>query len=151
MIRKWPAKHGRELHPKPKLLVTAEAYLYATFGPKISDFRCPLGSVHGLWWYLSREMVTVINKFKCDFTIYLTPLWSQSETWVMVWKFINNLQFSSNGPCQELMVFTQGSSFTFDSIATSPPYYTRVLIYNLYVTLSSNTKIWIFSFRKNKI
>ena len=38
MIRKWLAKHSRELHPKPKFLVTAEAYLYATFGPKISDF-----------------------------------------------------------------------------------------------------------------
>ena len=38
MIRIWPAGHGQELHPKPKLLVTAKAYLPATFGPNISDF-----------------------------------------------------------------------------------------------------------------
>ena len=36
MIRKWPTQHSRELHPKR--LVTAEAYLSATFGPNISDF-----------------------------------------------------------------------------------------------------------------
>ena len=29
MIRKWPAEHSRKLHPKPKFLVTAEAYLTA--------------------------------------------------------------------------------------------------------------------------
>ena len=29
MIRKWPAEHSRELHPKPKFLVSAEAYLTA--------------------------------------------------------------------------------------------------------------------------
>ena len=38
MIRKWPAEQGQELHPKPKFFVTAELYLSATFGPKISDF-----------------------------------------------------------------------------------------------------------------
>ena len=38
MIRKGPAKHGQELHSKSKFLVKAEAYLSATFGPKISDF-----------------------------------------------------------------------------------------------------------------
>ena len=37
-IRKWPAEHGWELHPKPKLLVTAEAYMSATFGTNNSDF-----------------------------------------------------------------------------------------------------------------
>ena len=37
MIRIWPAGHGQELHAKPKLLVTAKAYLPATFGPNISD------------------------------------------------------------------------------------------------------------------
>ena len=37
-IRKWPAEHGWELHPKPKFLVTAEAYLSATFGTNNSDF-----------------------------------------------------------------------------------------------------------------
>ena len=31
-VRKYPAEHGWELHPKPKFLVTAEAYLSATFG-----------------------------------------------------------------------------------------------------------------------
>jgi hypothetical protein len=35
MIRKWPAEHGRELHPKPKFLVTVKAYLSATFGANI--------------------------------------------------------------------------------------------------------------------
>ena len=35
MIRKWPTEHGRELRPRPKFLVTAEAYLSATFGPNI--------------------------------------------------------------------------------------------------------------------
>ena len=34
-IRKWPAEHGREL--QPKFLVKTEAYLSATFGPKILD------------------------------------------------------------------------------------------------------------------
>ena len=29
MIRKWPAEHSPELHPKPKFLVTATAYLTA--------------------------------------------------------------------------------------------------------------------------
>ena len=38
MIGKWPAEHGLELYPNPKLLIMAEAYFYATFGPKISDF-----------------------------------------------------------------------------------------------------------------
>ena len=33
MIRKWPAEHGRELHPKPKFLVTVKAYLSTTLGP----------------------------------------------------------------------------------------------------------------------
>ena len=37
-IRKWLAKHGWELHPKPKFLVTANEYLSATFGPNIADF-----------------------------------------------------------------------------------------------------------------
>ena len=35
MIRKLPAEHGRELHPQAKFLVTAKAYLSATFGPNI--------------------------------------------------------------------------------------------------------------------
>ena len=33
-----PTKHGRELHAKPKFLVTAKARLSATFSPNISDF-----------------------------------------------------------------------------------------------------------------
>ena len=42
MIRKWLAENGQELHPKPKFLATAKAYLSATFGPNISDFfGCP--------------------------------------------------------------------------------------------------------------
>ena len=32
MIRKWSTEYSRELHPKPNFLVTAEAYLSATFG-----------------------------------------------------------------------------------------------------------------------
>ena len=38
VIRKWPEEHGRELHPRPKSLVTDKAYLSAKFGPNISDF-----------------------------------------------------------------------------------------------------------------
>ena len=38
MVRKRPAEHGRELHSKPKVFVTAEAYLSATFVPNILDF-----------------------------------------------------------------------------------------------------------------
>ena len=38
MIRKWSVEHGWELHPKPKLLVTFQPYLSATFGPNISGF-----------------------------------------------------------------------------------------------------------------
>lgn len=30
-MRKWPAKHGQELQPNPKYLVTAKAYLPAIF------------------------------------------------------------------------------------------------------------------------
>ena len=36
MIRKWPAEHGREIHPKPNFLVMAKTYLFV--GPNISDF-----------------------------------------------------------------------------------------------------------------
>ena len=39
MIRKFRADRGRELHPKPIFLVTAKAYLSATFGPNISDIH----------------------------------------------------------------------------------------------------------------
>ena len=35
MIRKQPAEHGREVLSKLKSLVTANAYLSATFGPNI--------------------------------------------------------------------------------------------------------------------
>ena len=39
MIRKCPAEHGWELHPKPKFLVTTfKAYLSATFCPTITGF-----------------------------------------------------------------------------------------------------------------
>ena len=38
MIRKWSAEHGQALHSTPKILVTAEAYLSATFSPNISHF-----------------------------------------------------------------------------------------------------------------
>ena len=38
MIMIWLAEHGWELHLKPKFLVTAKAYLSATFGPNFSDF-----------------------------------------------------------------------------------------------------------------
>ena len=41
LIRKWPEEHGRELHLRPKSLVTDKAYLSAKFGPKISDFFDP--------------------------------------------------------------------------------------------------------------
>ena len=41
MIRKWPEEHGRELHLRPKSLVTDKAYLSAKFGPNISDFFDP--------------------------------------------------------------------------------------------------------------
>ena len=34
VIRKWFAEYGRELHPKPKFLVTVE--MFAIFGPNIS-------------------------------------------------------------------------------------------------------------------
>lgn len=37
MVRKRPAEHGQELHSKPKVFVTAEAYLSATFVSNISD------------------------------------------------------------------------------------------------------------------
>ena len=37
-VRKYPAEHGWELHPKPKYLVTFQAYLSVTFGPNISGF-----------------------------------------------------------------------------------------------------------------
>ena len=47
MIWKWSKEHGRKLHPKPKLLVMAEAYLSATLGPNISD----LFGVRSLWFH----------------------------------------------------------------------------------------------------
>ena len=39
MIRKWPAEHGRELHPKPYFLLRPmHTYLSATSGPNITKF-----------------------------------------------------------------------------------------------------------------
>ena len=52
MIRRWPAEYDQELHPKPKFLVTAKAYLSTTFIENILDFidLCPhWGSVGCLW------------------------------------------------------------------------------------------------------
>ena len=79
IIRKLPAEQGQELQHKPNFLVTAEAYLSATFSQNISDFfdLCIhwLSVVHVLKERVAEDDTSNPHDFK---------LWNNPESWLCI-------------------------------------------------------------------